>query len=246
MIESITEARAALERLHDVEEVHDLSKRAAAAAGYYQRAKETRQLANRATEVRIWAERRAGWLLIEEGVDYKARGDVARRLGTNGQTVWRWLSFAKALESAVEAVIAEAYAKDMDLNVNGVMRRLQTRDLERVERGIYVNYLGRYVLRWRRDGISRQQIVGNDLKEARHQLLVVTGKAKPLRSESLRRTPKDDIDNAYSGVRSALQLIDRAHAFVEPEVRADLEAAAHALYKAEDALGRALRGPGMG
>lgn len=235
----IAKARAALEQIHDLATARDFSNKAAAAATYFKRAKETRHLADSAAEVQVWAERRAGWIIIDQGAEDE-HTDVARNLGTNAQTVRRWLAFAKAEEALIDGVISELHQNDESVTATGVARRLQTKSLERVERGIYLNYLGRYVLRWRERGSSRQQLSGTDLRQAREHLLIVTGAAGPARKPA-ERGPKAEIKDAYDGVRVILQTLDHAYPKVAPDVRAMLERACGALYKAEDDLGRAMR-----
>lgn len=243
---SIGSVRDAIDRIDDLAVARDYANRATAAASYFQMARETKHLADRATEVRIWAERRAGELLIEQGQDPDGLTAISRELGTSTQTVRRWVRLAKAEERRVETTISEIRRTDGEITVTGVSRRLLTKQLKRVERGIYVNYLGNHVLRWRDRGVTRQiALEGQDLTQARRHLLVQRGqlpeKEKATRGLGQQQSSYAVIADSYNEIRQVLQRLDGVRASLDPGVRRLVDKAHVSLYEAEDLLGKALR-----
>jgi hypothetical protein len=241
-VASVEEARVALGQMADLDAVVDVANRANAAAAYFARAKDAADLAVRATEIRIWAERRAGELLDPE----ISPAESARQVGTNPVTIKRWQCFAAAASSHLEQAIAETLVRTGDLTITGAQRRLIETRLTKVERGIYRNHVGSLIIRWRARGVSRQQNLGPmTVDRARRQLLTVTGKIKP-DPEKL-PSPSERVEmhlaTAYESVRWALTQMELAREVgLRPEaVRASADDAYSGLYKAEDALGHALR-----
>lgn len=239
---SVSRAREALDQIRDITELKDFSDRAAAAEAYFRRAKDTRHLAIIALEVRLWAERRAGWVFIDDfGEEPDDFGDRAKAIGTSGNTLRRWCRFGRADEKHFASTIREATEKG-ELTVTGVDRRLSTKNLQRVERGIYVNYLGQYVIRWRDHGVSRQMACQTrDLSQARAELLAATGLVKPQVPKEKKRRPLDDVIDVYGSLRRLLQVLDQASPQLSRAVRTEVDKAYAGLHEAEDALGRALR-----
>lgn len=240
-VASVERAREMLDQIDDISQIKDFADRMTAAEAYFKRAKETRDLAVAALEVRLWAERRAGWVLREtHGDDSADFVDVAREIGTSTQALRRWVRFSKADEKLFAATIEEAVERG-ELTITGVYRRLATKNLRRVERGIYLNYLDQYVIRWRDKGVSRQMTCETaDLTKARAELLHVTEK-REAETRVRQRSPREDVFEVYATLRRLLQILDEAVPQLKRPLRVEVERAYGGLHEAEDALGRALR-----
>lgn len=236
--DGIEKVRGSLAEIQSASAAFDVAKRADAAATYYGRAKETRSLADTAVEIRAWAERRAGELLAAEGIDYAFVADRARELEAGSQTLRRWLRFAKAKESHFTQVITEIKGGDGEMTVTAIDRRLQMKGIRRVERGIYLNYLGAYVLRWRSQGVTRQATIGSgDIRDARHQLNVRKG----LVPAGPTTTTHAALNHVYSSIRMQLDRLEQLRGEATGPLHELMGEAQDGLYRAEDAVSQALR-----
>lgn len=236
---SLDAARDALARLVRIADVRDVGHRASALADYLRRAKAAQDMVDRAIALQVLAERRAGELIDREKLEGGQRGEYLKSLRTTANVVRRWVAFA----STPDRLLRDVLESESPLTISGVLRRLETTSVERVEKGIYRSPSGRYFVTWRDHGVKHRKMVGTDLLQARRELLALSGKVqRRKRPPSRINQPLIFLTEAYNGVRRSLGDCQTVMRHSEARiVKGHLEAAMAHLYKAEDELTRALK-----
>lgn len=236
LVLEISDLRNQLDRIVSIDELQEASSRLRAVDAYA-KARGAREITDRAAEARIWVERRAGELAIEQGL---RPADIVREWNVKASAAGDWVLFASVSEDDLRAVI-EAVRAANEVSVYRVKSRLRQIERETSHTGITQLVDGRFRLNWKHAGVTHSAMCkhGTTLKQARGRLQRL--KRATVGAVNNGQKTNGEIALAYGFVRRALDHLDSALAGLPPDAREFTERAMAALHEAEDQIGAARR-----
>lgn len=230
----ISELRDQLDTVVSIGELNEANLRLSAVDAYA-KASGAKEITDRATEARVWVERRAGELALEQCLSPK---DLQQSFGVKQTAALRWRLFAAVESADLEALISEIRST-RDLTLTGVVAAIRSREESTSTPGVFRLPDGSYRLRWSAAGLNHVLHCrpGTKLSDARGRL----ARAKRQSYGRVNKPGANGLSVAYGQIRSLLSALDGMLPELTPDARALVEQAMNALHTAEDSVSSARR-----